>query len=48
MDLLEATSQDHTVWSVVHNLSAGQIRLVMGKDYARVYTFTLKMKNNNP
>ena len=45
MNLLQATSQDHTVWSVVYNLSSGEIRLAMGKDYNKVYSFRLKMKN---
>lgn len=45
MHLLQATSLDHTVWSVVYNLSSGQIRLVMGKNYNEVHTFQLKMKN---
>jgi hypothetical protein len=48
MDLLRATSQDHTVWSVVYNLSSGEIRLAMGRDYSKVYTFKLKMKSREP
>jgi hypothetical protein len=47
MDLLQATSQDHTVWSVVYNLSSGEIRLAMGKDYNEAYSFKLKMKNRD-
>ncbi|MBN2313356.1 MAG: linear amide C-N hydrolase [Sedimentisphaerales bacterium] len=47
MDLLHATSQDHTVWSVVYNLSSGEIRLAMGKEYNKVFSFKLKMKNRN-
>lgn len=43
MHLLQDTSQDHTFWSVVYNLGTGQIHLVMGKNYDRVHTFTLKM-----
>lgn len=47
MDLLRATSQDHTVWSVVYNLSSGEIRLAMGKDYNKVYSFKLQMISRN-
>ena len=45
MRLLQNTSQDSTTWSVVYNLTTGQIRLAMGKDYGQVHTFKLKMKN---
>jgi len=45
MRLLQDTSQDSTVWSVVYNLENGQINLVMGKNYDRVHTFSLKMKS---
>lgn len=45
MNLLQATSRDHTVWSVVYNLSSGEIRLAMGKNFNKVYRFKLKMKN---
>jgi len=45
MQLLKSTSQNHTVWSVVYNLETGQIHLVMGKNYDRIHTFTLKMKS---
>ena len=45
MSLLQDTSQDSTVWSVVYNLGTGQIHLVMGKNYDRVHTFTLKMRS---
>ena len=45
MSLLKDTAQDTTVWSVVYNLKTGQIHLVMGKNYDKVHTFTLKMKN---
>ncbi len=44
MSLLKSTSQDHTTWSVVYNLTNGQIRLALGKDYDEVHTFKLKMK----
>ena len=45
MSLLQSTSQDHTMWSVVYNLTTGQISLALGKDYDQVHTFRLKMKS---
>ncbi|MHC4557322.1 MAG: hypothetical protein ACYS80_08460, partial [Planctomycetota bacterium] len=47
MVLLQNTSQNSTVWSIVYNLSTGQIQLAMGKDYDQVHTFKLKMKSQN-
>ena len=44
MHLLKDTAQNHTVWSVVYNLKTGEIHLVMGKNYDKVHSFTLKMK----
>ncbi|MBN1805362.1 MAG: linear amide C-N hydrolase [Sedimentisphaerales bacterium] len=44
MSILQDTAQNHTVWSVVYNLKTGRVRLVMGKNYDKVHTFTLKMK----
>lgn len=48
MCLLQGTSLEHTVWSVVYNLSTGRIHLAMGKDYDEVHTFTLKMERDDP
>lgn len=45
MSLLQGTSLDHTVWSIVYNLTTGQISLALGKDYDQVHTFKLKMKS---
>ena len=47
MNLLQVTAQDHTVWSVVYNLSSGEIHLAMGKDYNKVFSFKLEMKNRD-
>ncbi len=47
MSLLQNTSLDITMWSVVYNLTTGQISLAMGKDYDEVHTFKLKMKNQH-
>jgi len=41
MDVLKAVRQNHTVWSVVYNLSTGQVRLVVGMDYDDVHAFQL-------
>jgi len=43
--LLERTSQDSTVWSIVYNLSTGEIQVAMGKDYEQLHTFKLEMKS---
>jgi hypothetical protein len=43
MRLLSRAKQDSTVWSIVYNLSTGQIRLAMGKDYEDVHSFKLEM-----
>jgi len=45
MDILQNTSQDHTTWSIVYNLSTGGINLVVGKDYDQVHTFELGMES---
>ena len=45
MDILQNTSQDHTTWSVVYNLSTGGINLAMGKDYDQVHSFELSMES---
>ena len=47
MNILQGTSQDHTTWSVVYNLSTGGINLAMGKDYNDVHTFKLSLKSRN-
>jgi uncharacterized protein (DUF885 family) len=44
MDLLESVSQPGeyaTRWSVVYNLSKKELQLVMGRDYASMFTFGL-------
>jgi hypothetical protein len=43
MHILGEAKLDHTVWSVVYNLSTGQIRLAMGKDYENLHSFKLEM-----
>ena len=46
MDVLKAVKQDHTVWSVVYNLSTGQVRLVVGMDYDDVHAFELEVRTD--
>jgi predicted choloylglycine hydrolase len=43
MALLKTTSQDNTVWSILYNLSTGEIQLAMGRDYEQVHAFKLEM-----
>lgn len=46
MTLLNNISQnDFTVWSVVYGQSTGKIQLAMGRNYDKVYDFSLKMKD---
>lgn len=47
MRLLQGTSLDHTVWSIVYNLNTGHIRLALGKDYNKIHTFKVKMKHHD-
>jgi Acyl-coenzyme A:6-aminopenicillanic acid acyl-transferase len=45
MELLRHVSQTGTtgtIWSVVYNLSTGQVRVVMDRDYDQVYSFQLR------
>lgn len=46
MDLLEAVKQSSTMWSVLYNLTSGQISLAMGKDYDHVHTFQLPVHDS--
>ena len=39
MDLLEDVSQESTQWSVVYHISAGEVQIVMGRDYQSVHQF---------
>ena len=45
MSILQSTSLDHTVWSVVYNLTTGQVNLALGKGYDQLHTFNLKIKS---
>ena len=37
MSLLEAVSQENTQWSVVYRVSAGEVQIVMGKEYSEIH-----------
>lgn len=45
MRLLEDISQHHTMWSVVYNMTTGDILVVPGKKYDTAYQYHLKMKD---
>jgi hypothetical protein len=50
VDLLEQVSQSGdypTIWSMVYNLTSGEIRVVTDRNYQQIYTFQLK-RNNTP
>lgn len=40
--LLEDVSDTGTQWSVVYSISTGEIRVVMGRNYSKVHTFSLE------
>ena len=39
--LLERVAQSSTQWSMVYDLSANEMSVVMGQDYGRVHSFSL-------
>ncbi len=41
MDLLRSVSQPSTIWSLVYDLSSGDVDVVMGRNYEAVYRFRL-------
>jgi hypothetical protein len=45
MELLEDTAQDLTMWSVVYDMTAGDISAAMGRDFDQIHKFTLKMQS---
>lgn len=42
LDLLSQLTQDITQWSVVYNMSTGEVRVVMGKKYDQPHIFQLR------
>ncbi len=45
MQLLSEVKQDSTQWSVLYNMTSGDIHLVIGKAYEATYTFHLEIVN---
>jgi hypothetical protein len=45
MELLKDTAQDLTMWSVVYDMTAGDISVAMGRDYDQMHEFTLRMQD---
>jgi hypothetical protein len=43
MGLLEDVSQGMTQWSVVYNITNGEVLVAIGQDYENTYTFQLKL-----
>jgi hypothetical protein len=41
MDALAAVAQESTQWSIVYDLSAGEVQVVMGRGYDQVHRFRL-------
>jgi hypothetical protein len=48
MALLQRVSAPGTLWSAVYGMTTGDVELVMGRDYARVYSFHLEMSGVAP
>ena len=45
MSIAHAASVPDTIWSVVYNLSSGEIDVVVGRDYEHVHSFRLPMQS---
>jgi hypothetical protein len=45
LDLLSSVAQDMTQWSVVYQISSGDVWVAMGRDYARAQSFHLTMES---
>ena len=41
MDLLKTVSQGNTIWSLVYNLSSGEVRVAMAREYDEAHLFRL-------
>jgi hypothetical protein len=48
MALLDSVSGPGTIWSAVYDLTTGDIRLVVGRDYDRMLEFHLQRDGTNP
>jgi hypothetical protein len=47
MSIASKASVDTTLWSVVYNLTRGDIQVVVGRNYDRVHTFQLEMEGSS-
>jgi hypothetical protein len=46
MALLAQVSQDNTQWSVVYEMSSGNVNVVMGREYEAVHTSRLDLADD--
>lgn len=44
MSLLQEVSQSSTIWSLVYNLTSGDIQVVMNRQYEQIYHFSLPVQ----
>lgn len=47
MDLLQEISQSNTLWSVVYDMTSGELQVVMGQKYDQPHQFNLEMSSSN-
>jgi hypothetical protein len=45
MQLLRDVSQPNTQWSIVYDLSTGEVTVTMGREYSRTHTFQFELKH---
>lgn len=43
VDTLDSVSQDSTQWSIVYNISSGDVYIAMGRDYLNVHVLNLEL-----
>ncbi len=41
MDLLAGVAQPNTQWSVVYEMTTGELAVALGRDYEQIYRFQL-------
>ena len=41
MEILESVSHAHTIWSVVYNMTSGDIRIAAGSEYSSTLHYNL-------
>jgi len=45
IEILNAVSQANTIWSLLYNVTLGDIQVVMARDYDHVYNWELGTRN---